>query len=149
MAQEAEKMLLKIINEWLCNVELFPEVCILEISIKAFGISGSVSGSCLKAVVLPNTQPANRCQTKFLTFANFLTYHCFRDEHRSGLDRTGSGMKRILAASGLDRTAITLKIAASGLDRTEKIFVVFMWLFWKYQKFKLWSDFTGLLNGSV
>jgi len=24
-----------------------------------------------------------------------------------------------------------------------------MWLFWKYQKFKLWSDFTGLLNGSV
>ena len=31
--------------------------------------------------------------------------------------------------------------------KTEKIFVVLMWLFWKYQTFYLWSDFTGLLNG--
>ena len=28
-----------------------------------------------------------------------------------------------------------LKIGGSGLDRTEKILVVLMWLFWKYQKF--------------
>jgi len=28
-----------------------------------------------------------------------------------------------------------LKIGGSGLDRTEKIFVVLMWVFWKYQKF--------------
>jgi len=28
------------------------------------------------------------------------------DEHGSGLDRTGSGLKPILAGSGLDRTAI-------------------------------------------
>ena len=33
-----------------------------------------------------------------------------RDEHGSGLDRTGSGLKPILAGSGLDRTAIFLKI---------------------------------------
>jgi len=43
-----------------------------------------------------------------------------RDEHGSGLDRTGSGLMPILAASGLDRTAIFLKIVGSGLDRTEK-----------------------------
>jgi len=72
-----------------------------------------------------------------------------RDEHGSGLDRTGSGLKPILAGSGLDRTAIFLKIGGSGPDRTEKIFVVLMWLFWKYQKFLSWTDFTGLLNGSV
>jgi len=34
----------------------------------------------------------------------------FRDEHGSGLDRTGSGLNQILAGSGLDRTAIFLKI---------------------------------------
>ena len=31
-----------------------------------------------------------------------------RDEHGSGLDRTRSGLKTILAGSGLDRTAIFL-----------------------------------------
>jgi len=31
---------------------------------------------------------------------------CCRDEHGSGLDRTGSGLKPILAGSELDRTAI-------------------------------------------
>jgi len=50
MAQKAEKMLLKVVNDWLCNVQLFPKVWILETSIKAFRISGSVSGSRLKAV---------------------------------------------------------------------------------------------------
>jgi len=30
----------------------------------------------------------------------------YETEHGSGLDRTGSGLKRILARSGLDRTAI-------------------------------------------
>jgi len=49
-----------------------------------------------------------------------------RDEHGSGLDRTGSGLKPILAESGLSRTAIVFKIGGSGLDRTEKIFVVLM-----------------------
>ena len=58
-----------------------------------------------------------------------------RDEHGPGLDRTGSGLKPILAGSRLDRTAISLKIDVAGLDRTEKNFVVLIWLFWKYQKF--------------
>ena len=49
-----------------------------------------------------------------------------RDEHGSGLERTGSGLKPILARSGLDRTAIFLKIGGSGLDRTGKIFIVLM-----------------------
>ena len=50
MAQKAEKMLLKILNDWSYNGQLFPKVWILETSIKAFRISGSVSGSYLKAV---------------------------------------------------------------------------------------------------
>jgi len=37
MAQKAEQMLLKIINKWLCNVQLFPKVWILEILLKRFG----------------------------------------------------------------------------------------------------------------
>jgi len=43
-----------------------------------------------------------------------------RDEHGSGLDRTGSRLKPILAGAGLDRTAFFL-IVRSGLDQTEKI----------------------------
>jgi len=39
-----------------------------------------------------------------------------RDEHESGLDRTGSGLKPVLAGSGLERTAIFFKIGGSGLD---------------------------------
>jgi len=58
-----------------------------------------------------------------------------RDEHGSGLDRIGSGLKPIFGGSGLDWTAIFLKIGVSGLDRTQKTYVVLMWLFWKYQKF--------------
>jgi len=50
MAHKAEKILLKIMNEWLCNVQLFPKVRILEISMKAFRIFASISGSRLKAV---------------------------------------------------------------------------------------------------
>ena len=72
-----------------------------------------------------------------------------RDEHGSGLDRTGSGLKPIFGGSGLDRPAIFFKIGGSGLDWTQKIFVVLMWLFWQYQKFYMWSNFTGLLNGCV
>jgi len=49
-----------------------------------------------------------------------------RDEHGSGLDGAGSGLKPIVAGSGLDRNAIFLKIGGSGPDRTEKIFVVLM-----------------------
>jgi len=40
--------------------------------------------------------------------------------------RTGSGLKPILAGSGLDKTAIFLRIGGSGLDWTEKMFVVLM-----------------------
>ena len=40
-----------------------------------------------------------------------------RDEHGLGLDRTGSGLKPILAVSGLDRTAIFFTIGGSGLDQ--------------------------------
>ena len=40
-----------------------------------------------------------------------------------GRDEHGSGLKPILAGSGLDRTAIFLKIGGSRLDRTEKQFV--------------------------
>jgi len=58
-----------------------------------------------------------------------------KDEHGSVLDRTASGLKPILTGSGLDRITIFFKIGVSGLDQTEKIFVVLMWLFWKYQKF--------------
>jgi len=36
----------------------------------------------------------------------------------------------------------------TGLDRTEKIFLLVMWLFWTYQKFQLSLDFTDLY-GSV
>jgi len=49
-----------------------------------------------------------------------------RDEHGTGLDRTGSGLTPILAGSGLDWTAIFLKSGGSGLDQTEKIYVVLM-----------------------
>jgi len=40
---------------------------------------------------------------------------------RTRLDRTGSGLKPILAGSGLDRTTIFLKIGGSGQDSTDKI----------------------------
>jgi len=43
MAQKAEKMLPKILNDWLCNVQFLPRVWILKIRIKAFQISGSRS----------------------------------------------------------------------------------------------------------
>jgi len=71
--------------------------------------------------------------------------HC-RDEHRSGLDQDWSQFWPDQDWIGLQ---FFLKIGGSGLDRTEKIFVVLMWIFWKYQKFLLWSDFTGLLNHSL
>jgi len=69
-----------------------------------------VSVSGCKLTILPDIQPAN-C----------MVIISGRDEHRSGLDRTGSGLKQILTGSGLDRNAIFLKISGSGLDRTEKI----------------------------
>jgi len=73
--------------------------------------------------------------TKFQVFST--AFSCYemvpnRNEHGSGLDRTGSGLRVILVRSGQDRTAIFFKIDGSGLDRTEKIFVVLMWLFGKY-----------------
>jgi len=66
MTQKPEKILPKILNEWLCNVQLLPRVWILKISTKAFSISLSVSGSRLKLVfwypypVANYIQPANR-----------------------------------------------------------------------------------------
>ena len=50
MAQKAKNMLPKILNEWLCNVQLYLWVCIFKISRKLFQISLSLSGSRLKAV---------------------------------------------------------------------------------------------------
>jgi len=71
-----------------------------------------------------------RCNLSSLTLVIlFKRSQPSRDEHGSGLDRTGSGLKPILAGSGLDRIAIFLKIGGSGLDRTEKNFVGLMWLF--------------------
>ena len=60
---------------------------------------------------------------------------CRLDIRQDSRDEHGSGLKPILAGSGLDRTAIFLKIGGPGLDRTEKIFVVLVWLFLPYQKF--------------
>ena len=57
---------------------------------------------------------------------NFRGSAACRDEHGSRLDRTGSGLKAILAGSELDRTAIFFLIGGSGLDRIEKIFFVLM-----------------------
>jgi len=56
-------------------------------------------------------------------------YIIARDEHRLGLERTGSELRPILAGPGLDRTAICLKYGGSGLNRTDKIFLVLMSLF--------------------
>ena len=53
-------------------------------------------------------------------------------------DRTGSDWIRTEANFGQIMTGSDcnfLKIGWSGLDRTEKTFVVLMWLFWKYQNF--------------
>jgi len=58
-----------------------------------------------------------------------------RDEHGSGLDRSGSGLTPILAESGLDWTAIFLKIGVSWPDRTENIYVVLMRLLRTFPKF--------------
>ena len=64
---------------------------------------------------------------KFAVFRHDRTqYGTIRDEHGSGLDRIGSGLRPIFAGSGLDRTAIFFKTGGSGLDRIEKIFVVLM-----------------------
>jgi len=63
------------------------------------------------------------------SFGNFFAFSSYfglsfltatRDEHGWGLDRIWPGLNPILAGSGLDRTAILLKIDVSGLDRTEK-----------------------------
>jgi len=62
MAQKAEKMLQKILNEWLCNVQLLPRAWILEISRQAFQISLSVSGVTRKFWTLRNFWPVIVCQ---------------------------------------------------------------------------------------
>jgi len=45
---------------------------------------------------------------------------------RSAQITTGSGLKPILAGSGMDRTAFFFLIGGSGLNRTEEVFVVSM-----------------------
>jgi len=66
------------------------------------------------------------CETSqklgFLVLLDWSNWH----EPEMSTDRTGSGLRSILAEPGLDRTAIFLKIGGSGLDRTEKNFVVLM-----------------------
>jgi len=100
MAQKAEKMLMKIMNEWLCNVQLFPKVWILETSIKEFRISGSVSGSRLKAVIglqthYPAGYPTGKPGSDHLwldwirTIANFVEFGL--DPGYKPLQNLGSG----------------------------------------------------------
>ena len=72
-------------------------------------------------------QLATSCDVcSMIIHACLVTSVTCRDKHGSGLDRIGSGLKAILAGSGLDRTAIFFKIGGSGLARTEKIFVILM-----------------------
>ena len=47
----------------------------------------------------------------------------WRRQQRWARIRAGSGLKPILAGTGLDRTAIFSKIGGSGLNRTEKFFL--------------------------
>jgi len=54
--------------------------------------------------------------------------------------------------SHLCRTASHCNLFQNWRTRTGsdwEIFVVLMWLFWNYQQFYLWSDFTGFRNVSV
>jgi len=71
MAQKAEKMYLKIMNELLCNVQLLPkslnprniEKSVSDIRIRvrfSFESSFCISGSGLEFTILPDIQPANR-----------------------------------------------------------------------------------------
>ena len=117
-------------------MQLFQRLWILEISRKAFPISLSVFSSRLKKALdirvrLQNHYPAGYPTGK--PDSDHLWLVSSRHEH----------------VSGLDRTAIFLKFGGSGLDRTEKFFIVLIWLFWTYQKFQFSLDFTDLLNGSV
>ena len=119
MAQKAEKMLLKILNEWLCNVQLFPKVWILEIFIKAFWISGT----CWKNVFFALTD-------KTLLVFYFTDIH--PDSNRSRIpwiwlvpepewiriqnlkNRIGSGLKKI-------RVRTPLPLTVQSLDRPLKV----------------------------
>jgi len=109
------------ISHWSCLLTIFqsPEMFHVEIATRTQHNPNQIQK-------IPNIRPdwtpkSGSCTTQVLT----------RDEHGSGLD------------------ALFLKIGGSKMDRTQKIFVVLMWLFRKYQKFCLWSDFTGLLNSCV
>ena len=61
-------------------------------------------------------QLATSCDVcSMIIHACLVTSVTCRDKHGSGLDRIGSGLKAILAGSGLDRTAIYL-IGGAGLE---------------------------------
>jgi len=69
-------------------------------------------------------------------------------ENESGLDRTGSGLKTILAGSGLDRTAIFFKNGGQDWIGLRK-FCCFYVIILKISKILVVIRFHGLLNGSV
>ena len=62
MTKKAEKMLPKLLNEWLCNVQHCPRVWILELSRKALQISLSASGVKRNFWPLRNFWPILVCQ---------------------------------------------------------------------------------------
>jgi len=64
-------------------------------------------------------------------------------------DQTGSDCIRTEANIGRIRTGSDCNFFENWQIRTGsdwENFCCFMWLFWKYQKFQLCTDFTGLLN---
>jgi len=61
-------------------------------------------------------------------------------------DERGSGLKSILAGSGLDRTAIFFLIGGSGLDRTEKMFFCFNVIILNISKFLVVIRFYRFAN---
>jgi len=78
-----------------------------------------------------------QCQANFW-LAKILTSRHLHRTHAQSRDEHGSDwmrLKPIFGGSGLDRSAIFLKFGGCGMHRTQKNFVVSMWLFWKYQKF--------------
>ena len=82
MAQKAEKMLLKIMNEWLCNVQLFPKVWILETSIKVFQMP-SVKRNFWLAKFLTSHHVPEVCMDWILDFLD-LDSGCFKRDQEWG-----------------------------------------------------------------
>jgi len=101
------------------NVQLF-SLCFLRFSILSFSqlhlVSCKISNIDIKQIMRYfQFMVGNMCCSVLDTYMPELS-----------TDQDWIGLKPFLAGSGLDRTAIFMKIGGSGLDRTEKIFDVFM-----------------------